>query len=124
MKNTTHSPADVAKAATLFFMLRGLIRSKLAAGKQLDPYSWMRVETLVYIRDHKAPSMTDIAGHLSITAPSATSLINALAKAGLVVRKRDQADKRASRISLTPAGRVFVAKTTKRGIRTIGALFA
>lgn len=124
MHKTHHSEANIAKAATLFFRVRGLVRRELAQGRKLDPSAWLHIETLVYIRTHCGPSMSDIADYLAITAPSATSLIAALVSAGFVRRIADPADKRAWCLSLTAKGDRELAKTVKRGMRALGGLFA
>jgi hypothetical protein len=63
-----HAPAKVTEAATRFFRVRSLVRTKLAAGKRLDPYAWLRIETLAYIKENQ-PTMSDLAEYLAITAP-------------------------------------------------------
>jgi DNA-binding MarR family transcriptional regulator len=55
-------------------------------------------EAMRFITDEKEPTMKDIADALSITPPSATSLINHLLQKGLVKRKVDISDRRAIRI--------------------------
>jgi DNA-binding MarR family transcriptional regulator len=119
-----HSAKEIAKAATLFFMVRGLVRTRLAAGRQLDPYAWLRIETLVYIRDNAGVAMKDIAAYLSITAPSATSLVNALVRADLVERRIDVRDKRALRVYLTKKGSEVLNDAVKNGMQVLGILFA
>ena len=124
MKHTSHTSAQITRAATLFFMVRGLVRTKLAQGKRLDPYAWLRIETMVYIRDHAGVPMKDIAAYLSITAPSATSLVNALVKAGYVERHTDPRDKRTSRVYLTRKGQQKLQHAMKHGMEVLGGLFA
>lgn len=124
MKHTSHTSAQITRAATLFFMVRGLVRTKLAQGKRLDPYAWLRIETMVYIRDHAGVPMKDVAAYLSITAPSATSLVNALVKAGYVERRADPTDKRTSRVYLTRQGKAKLEKATRHGMQVLGGLFA
>ena len=124
MKKHRHTDRSVAQAATLFFRVRGLVRTHLAQGRRLDPYAWLRIETLIHIRDHAGLSMKDLAAHLSITAPSATSLANALAKAGLVERRIDARDKRAVRVYLTKKGQRTLARAVARGMRILGKVFA
>ena len=119
-----HSSGDVARAISLFFRVRGLVRNRLAAGRKFDPYAWLHIETLVYIRDHKGPSMHAIAEHLSITAPSATSLVAVLVDQGLVCRREDSADKRAWRVYLTKKGERELVKTLRHGMHVLGGLFA
>ena len=123
-KLSTHDKKAVAQAGTLFFLVRGLVRTRLAQGRRLDPYAWLHIETLVYIRDHAGLSMKDIADYLSITAPSATSLVNALAKKGLVERRIDPRDKRALRVYLTKKGKEKLLETVKKGMEVLGELFA
>jgi DNA-binding MarR family transcriptional regulator len=123
-KTSRHNPESVAHAATLFFMVRGLVRTKLAQGRRLDPYAWLRIETMVYIRDNAGAPMKDIAAYLSITAPSATSLVNALVKGGFVERRTDPRDKRALRVYLTKKGQKKLQEAMKHGMQVLGELFA
>jgi DNA-binding MarR family transcriptional regulator len=118
-----HAPAKVTEAATRFFRVRSLVRTKLAAGKRLDPYAWLRIETLAYIKENQ-PTMSDLAGYLAITAPSATSLVASLAKQGLVKQERNQEDRRSLTVSLTPRGLRTLAAAFKRGQQVFGRLFA
>ncbi len=112
------------RAASLFFAVRGVVRTKLAQGKQLDPSAWLRVETLKFIADHDKPSMRDIAAFLSITAPSATSLVGALMREGVVKRSTSRTDRRASELSLTPKGKALLAKKVARGTKLLGEIFS
>ncbi len=63
-----------------------------------------QMETLRFIFENKeeGPTMKDIAEYLSISAPSATSMIEQLAKKKLVIRKIDVGDRRTVRILSTP----------------------
>ena len=119
-----HSKKDIQQAATLFFRVRGLVRTTLAQGRKLDPYAWLRIETMVYIRDQKNPSMKEIADYLSIAAPSATSLIGLLIKDGLVLKRGDRKDRRTTRVLLTAKGRRLLHRTTTSGIKLLGTVFA
>jgi len=119
-----HSSRDIAHAASLFFRVRGLVRQKLAQGRKLDPFAWLHIETLIYIRDHKGPSMHAVADYLSITAPSATSLVAALRRAGLVACHADPRDKRAARLALTVKGKKVLERSVARGTRILGEIFA
>lgn len=121
---TRHQPEKVARAATLFFMVRGTVRQCLAQGKRLDPSAWLHIETMVFIAGRDGPSMREIAEYLSITAPSATSLIGNLANEGLVRRSADVRDRRAHRITLTPKGKRRLAAALKRGKAVFDRLFS
>jgi len=124
-QTTAHDPRDIERVISLFFAVRGVMRTRLAQGKRLDPSAWLRLETLKFIRDRaEPPMMKDIADHLSITAPSATSLVCGLAKSGWVERTRDARDHRSSRLALTRSGRAYLARTFTRGQALLAALFA
>lgn len=118
-----HSSKDIARAVSLFFAVRGAVRTTLAQGKRLDPYSWLRIETLKFIRSQETPTMGQVAEYLSITAPSATSLVSALVKEGLVRRQVSVKDRRASCLSLTPKGKRVLAATIARGTALLAELF-
>lgn len=124
MKKYAHPSEDIMRAASLFFAVRGVVRTKLAQGKQLDPSAWLRVETLKFIADHDKPSMRDLAAYLSITAPSATSLARGLSREGLVARRTSRTDRRASELSLTPKGKRLLAKKVARGTKLLGEIFS
>ena len=111
------------RAASLFFAVRGLVRTKLAQGKRLDPSAWLSVETMKFIADADHPNMRALAAHLSITAPSATSLVRRLEKDGLVSRTTDPHDRRSARLSLTRKGKRALAKTLARGARILEEVF-
>jgi DNA-binding MarR family transcriptional regulator len=121
---TKHAPKDIARIASLFFAVRGLVRTQLAQGKKFNPYAWLHIETMIYIRDNGGPSMSSIAEHLSITAPSATSLVSALVKKGFARRERDSRDARATRIYLTKKGEAFLSATQADGRKILGQVFA
>ncbi|MHB8913711.1 MAG: MarR family winged helix-turn-helix transcriptional regulator [Minisyncoccota bacterium] len=119
-----HSSDDVARAVSLFFAVRRIIRTELAKGKKLDPSTWLHIETMKFIADHDEPKMKDLAAYLSITAPSTTSLVRGLVESGLVAYFPDQHDRRASRLGLTTKGRAELKKAVARGITLLGGLFS
>jgi DNA-binding MarR family transcriptional regulator len=118
-----HSSRDIARAISLFFAVRGIIRTKLAKGKKLDPTTWLCIETMKFIHDHDQPKMKDIADYLSITAPSATSLIGGLVQSGYVVSVADSHDRRALRLMLTKKGNTELERAMARGAKLLGGLF-
>ncbi len=99
------------------------MRTTLAKGKKFDPSTWLQIETMKFISDHDKPKMKDLADHLSITAPSATSLVNGLVKSGFVSCATDWRDRRTSRLVLTRKGKAELTSTITRGIKLLGGLF-
>lgn len=114
---------EIARAISLFFAARQAVRTRLAEGKKLDPSTWLRVETMKFIADHDRPKMRDVAAHLAITAPSATSLVQALMRKGLVAIVPDERDGRTSRLALTAKGKRELTQSLARGRKLLGALF-
>lgn len=112
------------RAVSLFFGVRRVIRTELAKGKKYDPTTWLHIETMKFIADHDQPKMKDLSDYLSITAPSATSLVNGLVKSGLVACVADRRDKRTSRLVLTKKGKAELKKAIARGIKILGSVFA
>jgi DNA-binding MarR family transcriptional regulator len=49
--------------------------------------------------------MKELAGKMGVTTGSLTVLVDRLVRAGLVVRKPDEKDRRSIRVALTPEGR-------------------
>lgn len=120
----THAPRDVAQAISLFFAVRRIIRTKLAKGQKLDPATWLQVETMKFIFEHENSNMKDVADHLSITAPSTTSLISGLVESRLVASAVDRRDRRSSRLVLTQAGKAELKRALARGTKLLNGLFS
>ena len=123
--------------ASLFFEMRQTIRANLPQQRP-DPNAWMRCETLRFIAGHErptsrgrsplrrgeGPTMHEIAKHLRITAPSATSLVRKLDRLGWVERKPSGSDKRVVRISLTTKGQRELARYRAQAERTMRKVFS
>jgi len=124
MKRHQHPKEALTEAASRFFAVRGLVRTRLSQGKRLDPSAWLYIEALKFVSDHRSPSMKELAAYFSITAPSATSLVRGLAKHGLVMHEADPRDRRVQRIVLTARGRARLAAKVRRGMRLFGELFS
>ena len=61
--------------------------------------------SLAYISRHDAAALRDLAGHLGLTPPSASKLVDVLERRSLVKRGPSGRDRRRLTLSLTPAGR-------------------
>jgi DNA-binding MarR family transcriptional regulator len=114
--------ATFQELTTLFFSTRQIIREKLP-GKRPDPNAWLRFETLRYIQESKNPTMQDVARHLHVKAPSATSLISYLLRDGFVVRAASSEDRRVVRISLSKKGERLLRGYRVRSTATMRKVF-
>ena len=114
---------DFVELATLFFETRQTIRANLPQG-HADPNAWMRCETLRFIEEGERPTMQEIAKHLRVTAPSATSLMRKLSALGWIVRKPSEKDKRVVQIALTAAGQRELSRYRKQSEKTMRKVFS
>jgi DNA-binding MarR family transcriptional regulator len=108
---------------TLFFLTRQIVRARVPS-KIPDPNAWLRFETLQYIALSRDPTMHDVARHLRVQAPSATSLIGNLARKGYIARRGSPSDKRIVRIRLTKRGRGALATYGKCSASRVREVFA
>ncbi|HMC15203.1 MAG TPA: MarR family transcriptional regulator [Albitalea sp.] len=80
-----------------------------------QPFGLRPVEytILSLINQNPGGSPAQLAKALAVTAPNITMWIDRLEEQGWVVRRRDENDKRAFQLRLTPRGATLVAKATE-----------
>ena len=89
-----------------------IVSTKRMLHEQKEPHkgkncSFLHLISLGYIQQSK-PLMKEVAGFLGITPPSATSLMNNLAKSELIYREADKDDRRIVRIIISKKGEKFL----------------
>jgi DNA-binding MarR family transcriptional regulator len=99
---------QINQIMSLIFTVRNLMHDKIAQ-KNNKKTSFLQMITLRFIK-HKKPTMKEIADYLTITAPSATSLVNSLMKDEVVKREEEKEDRRIVRIVMTQRGEVYLKK--------------
>ncbi len=104
----------IEQIISLFFTTSRLIYKQSKEKDHPDFFSFLQLETLGYVKDNKNPLMKEVASFLSITPPSATPLINKLAKLGMLERCSDKNDRRAIRLSITSKGQKMLEKEIKK----------
>lgn len=114
-RSLANEKAELQRVLELIFNVSRQMREKVHEVKQPAHLSMLHIGTLHYISEHGSPLMTDVARHLYITRPSATSLINALVRSGHLQRLTDNRDRRSVRLKLTPKG----AKVVRVGFETV-----
>ncbi|HUW63609.1 MAG TPA: MarR family transcriptional regulator [Spirochaetia bacterium] len=67
--------------------------------------SMSRYRILRYLQSRQEVNMSQMQGHLLVSAPTLTELVDGLVQSGLVLRVRDQGDRRMVYLRLTGAGR-------------------
>jgi len=99
-------PADEPDAADLLLRVSRRLQRRVAARLAPLGVTQAQVRALRALdREHRPVRMGVLAERLDVVPRSATSLIDALADAGLVRRDPDPDDRRAVAVSLTPEGR-------------------
>jgi DNA-binding MarR family transcriptional regulator len=99
---------NVARSITQVRLHERLLR---LAGVRLDRAG----ATLLFKLSAKGDSLrvTDLAEILGVDTPTVTRKVQQLERDGMVVRQNDPADRRASRIRLTPAGRRTIERVRR-----------
>ena len=105
---------DIGQLISMIFAVSRLIRERAKDREKIDPFSFLRLETLRYVAEKDNPSMKDVADYLCVTPPSATSLINSLVEAGQIERIYDKDDRRFVRLAVTPKGKTALASGFKK----------
>ena len=114
MKNDKND--QISQIVDLIFTIRRLMHGKNEDRKKCE-VPFLHLIALRYISEER-PSMKDFADFLSITPPSATSLIDTLIKTGLVERHEDENDRRSVKITITKTGeKYFKDGTDKMALR-------
>jgi DNA-binding MarR family transcriptional regulator len=91
--------------------LIGLARRRLkqAVGRRVTPYglSTQQFSVLVHLDEADGPALCSVCDTLRIDAPTASRIVTALTRRGLVRSAEDPADRRRTRLKLTAQGRVL-----------------
>lgn len=85
--------------------------------------SLARTKLLMYLDVEGPARSADIADFFTLSPRTVTEAIDGLERAGMVRRDPDPDDRRAKRISITPAGREAIAATEPIRLDLIGRIF-
>jgi DNA-binding MarR family transcriptional regulator len=112
--SATHfSPSPRERLLPLMFEMGRLLKCEMTREGASLP-SFLHLETLRFIQEHGAPTMSDIADYLKIAPPSATALMNPFVKEGLIERTEDPEDRRRVRLSLSKKGVAILKQTLQK----------
>ena len=101
-------------------VLVGIAARSLAA--HADDVTLPQLRALVLVRGKGPMRLSDLATELDVDTSTATRLVDRLVRKGLLNRKVEETDRRALRLTLTPAGRGLLRRMTeyrKREIRRV-----
>lgn len=116
--NKKEESKNIEYLISLFFNTGRLIKEKSAdnfdcMSVHKHHFSMLRIEVVQLIKD-EGPTMKRIAEYLHVKAPSATSLINGLVKAGYIKRINDPNDRRMVQMRITKTGEQFLEDGLKQ----------
>lgn len=92
-----------------FFAIGRLLQESCRVHQTNKTFSLVKLEVMRLVAD-RPTTMKQLADHLSITAPSATHLVNQLVQGKLLRRQFDNQDRRQVNLAITPAGRQLLIK--------------
>lgn len=91
---------------------------------KVDPFTCLRVHVLDYILQNKNIGMNELAKFLSITPPSATSIVNKLVRSGVIARVADRHDRRKVLLVVTAKGKTMLKKGKNHIEEHMGKIFS
>ncbi|MFS2279695.1 MarR family transcriptional regulator [Microbacterium sp. OR21] len=108
-------------SAELRYALFRLTR-RLRSARALDAMSDAQLAALGALRAHGRRTLSALAEHEHVTAPTMSATVNGLAELGLVVRVPDDDDRRRVYVELTAEGESVVAETIRKRNRLMADL--
>lgn len=87
---------------------------RLRSVRAVDSLSDAQLAALGALRAHGRHTLSRLADHERVTAPTMSTVVNGLAELGLVVRVPDEDDRRRVYVELTEQGEEVVAATIRR----------
>ena len=72
-----------------------------------------QMHAMFVVGEHDGITMKELAQHLGITSPSATSLVNRLVRMKWVTRVTDPANRRLVRLTMAPSGKLVMQSAMK-----------
>ncbi len=77
-------------------------------GHRTPDLSVPQFRTLAFVGRHPGTALGDVAGHVGLTPPSMSAMIDGLVARGLVIREISSADRRRVTLTLTAAGEALL----------------
>lgn len=112
-----------ATASELRFALFRLTR-RLRCVRAVDAMSDAQLAALGALRTHGRRTISRLAEHERVTAPTMSATINGLEDLGLVVRVPDEDDRRRVYVEITEQGEKVVAATIRRRDEALADMIA
>jgi len=99
--------------------LRGAMRAQVG-----EPLSVPQFRGLSFVARHAGSTVSELAAFLGVTLPTASALVDRLARAALLQHDEDPDDRRRLRLRLTETGRVLLAEIADGAHRELAGRLA
>lgn len=99
--------------ATLWLKTGKLLHKRIFCFKDRPPVNPQQIFAMFIISEHDRMTMKELAVHLGITSPSATSLVNRLVRMKWVIRMTDPLNRKLVRLRMAPAGKTAILAAMK-----------
>ena len=106
--------ATIAEQSTELRMATFRLARRLRAQKADQALSDAQFAVLGVLYRHGTHTLTELAEHERVSAPSMNRTVNCLEETGYLVRTADEVDRRKTNITLTDAGRDVVKATISK----------
>lgn len=97
----------------LMFELSRNLKEKMLQMNQICNITMPQYMALSFIASRKTVQMKDIANHFAVEMPTATSLLNKLARQSLIERINDNNDRRIVKVKLSTKGESLLLEARK-----------
>jgi DNA-binding MarR family transcriptional regulator len=118
---TTKSDRASGSTSALFMEIGLLIKSRV---QKAVPLPFSQYQALSFVAERSRVSMQEVARHFKIRAPSATFLVEELARGGLVARHANKDDRRRVEVTLTAKGKKIFKSVQKKRDNILRELFS
>jgi len=89
--------------------LQRLLRRRVREDWPLEPLPTAQIDMLRAVKSRPGLTVGEAAFELRIAPNTASTLVNQLVAAGLIVRRQDEVDRRSIRLALTPAAEARIS---------------
>ena len=83
------------------------IRTEMRSHRTAD-LSVPQFRALAFIDNHQGPSLSDVAGHIGLTLPSMSKIVDGLVMRKLITREIAASDRRRMTLALTSRGQILL----------------
>lgn len=102
-----------------------MLRKRMSCKIGDSDANYLQMHALMHIREHEGMTMKELATHMQITSPSATSFVNRLVKLGWVERVTDAENRKLVRLKVSKVGDSMLhtqMKSRKEDMRSVLSL--